>query len=598
MLGWIGGRFLLRWSLSKNITAGFAVALAILAASEFISYQSTDQLIQNSRELTHAQQVVESLENILVTMDDAETGQRGYLLTDSEHYLSPYEGATGRVDGVLATLQEMISGDPTQQHNYEKLTSLIKKKRQELAATIALNKAGKTQEASRLMMSNEGKKEMDSIRALIARMKDSEKARREARTAQWEASSRRTGWVVASGVVIAFVILLLAILTLNIETGDRIRAERDLRKIQARAKMLADSILDYAIIMLDPEGRIMSWSAGATTILGYAEKEMIGQSFSCFFLPDDVSAGVPQRELERVLVNGRAESESWRVRKGGSRFWSNSVMVAIRDDKGQLQGFSKVTRDITERKQAEEEIQRLNQNLEQRASELEAANKELEAFTYSVSHDLRAPLRHIDGFSQLLVDEYGPHLQQGAGRYLERIQTGARQMGQLVDELLNLTRIGRKEINLQVAGLNSLVEQVIGDLKMELNGRRVEWKIASLPFVECDPTLMRQVFVNLLSNAVKYSRPRDPAVIEVGSLLDKDQPAIFVRDNGVGFNMKYANKLFGVFQRLHRAEDFEGTGIGLATVQRIIHKHGGRIWAEAELDKGATFYFTLGSRAN
>ncbi|HET7100070.1 MAG TPA: PAS domain S-box protein, partial [Terriglobia bacterium] len=349
----------------------------------------------------------------------------------------------------------LISGDLVQQRNYEKLTLLVKKKQREMAATIALKKEGKAQEASRLVMSNEGKKEMDAIRALIARMIDSEKAQVAARTAQWEASSRRTGWMVAIGVIVAFTILLLAILTLNCETEDRIRAERDLRKIQARTKLLADSILDYAIIMLDPEGRVLSWSAGAATILGYAEKEVIGQSFSCFFLPDDVTAGVPQKELEWVKVNGRSESESWRARKGGSRFWSNSVMVAIRDDKGQLQGFSKVIRDITERKQAEDEIQRLNQNLEQRASELEATNKELEAFTYSVSHDLRAPLRHIDGFSQLLVDEYSPQLPVEVRRYLDRIQTGARQMGQLVDELLNLTRIGRKEINLQVAGLNS-----------------------------------------------------------------------------------------------------------------------------------------------
>jgi len=169
-------------------------------------------------------------------------------------------------------------------------------------------------------------------------------------------------------------------------------------------------------------------------------------------------------------------------------------------------------------------------------------------------------------------------------------------MGQLVDELLNLARIGRKEIRLQVAGLDPLVEQVVSDLKSELNGRKVDWKISSLPFADCDPTLVKQVFANLLSNAVKYTRPRNPAVIEVGSIQDNVNATIYVRDNGVGFSMKYADKLFGVFQRLHRAEDFEGTGIGLATVQRIIHKHGGRVWAEAELDKGATFYFTLGSR--
>ncbi len=166
-------------------------------------------------------------------------------------------------------------------------------------------------------------------------------------------------------------------------------------------------------------------------------------------------------------------------------------------------------------------------------------------------------------------------------------------MGNLVDDLLALSRVARTEAKVQVAGLNSIVEAVLGEVKREAGDRRIEWKIGRLPFVECDPVLMKQVFSNLLSNAVKYTRPREKAVIEVGTITQEGQSVIFVRDNGVGFTMKYADKLFGVFQRLHRQEDFEGTGVGLATVQRILHKHGGRVWAEAELDKGATFYFTL-----
>lgn len=244
-------------------------------------------------------------------------------------------------------------------------------------------------------------------------------------------------------------------------------------------------------------------------------------------------------------------------------------------------------------------FQKLSEELEhrvqQRTAELEATNKELEAFTYSVSHDLRAPLRRIDGFANLLVEEHGVHLPDEAARYLTRVREGTRHMGQLVDDLLNLARVGRKELNLQVAGLSSIVERVAGVLKRETPDRVIEWKIQSLPFVECDPALIEVVFTNLLSNSVKYTRPRERAVIEVGAVQKNGQPVIFVRDNGVGFSMKYADKLFGVFQRLHRVEDFEGTGVGLATVQRILHKHGGTIWAEAALDKGACFYFTIGT---
>ena len=254
-------------------------------------------------------------------------------------------------------------------------------------------------------------------------------------------------------------------------------------------------------------------------------------------------------------------------------------------------------RDVSRKRADEREIRRLNNELEQRViqrtAELEAANRELEAFSYSVSHDLRAPLRHIAGFSGILVEEFGPTLEPEARRHLQRIQEGTQRMGVLVDELLNLSRVGRHALNLQTTALKSLVDDIVPVLQSECEGREVEWKIGALPRVSCDSPLIRQVFQNLLSNALKYSRPRSRAVIEVGQSQIEGQPAIFVRDNGVGFNMKYADKLFGVFQRLHRADEFEGTGIGLATVQRIIHKHGGRIWADAELDRGATFYFTL-----
>ena len=228
-------------------------------------------------------------------------------------------------------------------------------------------------------------------------------------------------------------------------------------------------------------------------------------------------------------------------------------------------------------------------------SELADSIKELEAFTYSVSHDLRAPLRHISGFSKILTEEFGAGLPPDARHHLQRIEEGTRRMGMLVDDLLNLARVGRRELSVQVAGLQSVVDEVISGLKPDLAGRQVEWRISSLPYVECDPGLMKQVFQNLLSNAVKFTRPRAQAVIEVGQEEQDGRTVIYVRDNGVGFSMKYADKLFGVFQRLHRPEDFEGTGVGLATVQRIIQKHGGRIWAMGELDKGATFYFTLGN---
>jgi signal transduction histidine kinase len=259
-----------------------------------------------------------------------------------------------------------------------------------------------------------------------------------------------------------------------------------------------------------------------------------------------------------------------------------------------VEAFNEMLAQIQERDGALQAVQgELEQRVAQRTAELEGANKELEAFTYSVAHDLRAPLRHIQGFSDALNEDCGPQLDAAAQGYLRQIVASTQHMGRLINDLLALAHVGRQELRLQVTGLNSLAQEVLRDLKPETEGRNIRWQLGDLPFVECDAGLMKQVFYNLLSNAAKYTGPRNPAIIEIGQLPVEGAPVIFVRDNGVGFNMKYADKLFGVFQRLHRREDFEGTGVGLATVQRIIHKHGGRIWAEAEIDKGATFFFGL-----
>lgn len=248
------------------------------------------------------------------------------------------------------------------------------------------------------------------------------------------------------------------------------------------------------------------------------------------------------------------------------------------------------------RRQTEEQVTELNRDLARHAAELEAANKELESFSYSVSHDLRAPLRHVQGFVELLAnDTKNAPLSAKAQRYVKIIGDAAGDMGSLVDDLLAFSRVGRVEMCRVAVDLEDVVRQAVAGLEPEIAGRNVEWQSDPLPMVEGDPSLVRQVYANLIANALKYSRPRDPARIELGCAGHDENGFVilFVKDNGVGFDMQYAGKLFGVFQRLHRADEFEGTGIGLANVQRIVLRHGGRVWAESKLDEGASFFFTL-----
>ncbi|MBI3951058.1 MAG: GHKL domain-containing protein [Acidobacteria bacterium] len=240
------------------------------------------------------------------------------------------------------------------------------------------------------------------------------------------------------------------------------------------------------------------------------------------------------------------------------------------------------------------EHKRTEEALKQRTAELEAANKELEAFSYSISHDLRAPLRAIDGFSRILLEEHVPQLSPEGQRYLQLVRNSTQRMDRLIGDLLTFSRLSRQPLRVLPVLPADLVRQVLEDFRAEQARRRVEIAISDLPACQADPTFLRQVFLNLLSNAFKFTRQREVARIEVGCRHQGDEHIYFIKDNGVGFDMGYADKLFGAFQRLHRAEDYEGTGVGLAIVQRIIHRHGGRVWAEAEEDKGATFYFTLG----
>jgi PAS domain S-box-containing protein len=351
------------------------------------------------------------------------------------------------------------------------------------------------------------------------------------------------------------------------------------------------------IFVRDMSDVIKYWNRGAEEFYGWTAEQVVGKVTTHQLLQTVFAAPLEQISAE-LLRTGRWEGELVHTKRDGTQVVVASRWALQRDESGNPVAVLETNNDISERKQAEEEIRKLNAELEQRVmertDELKATNKELEAFAYSISHDLRAPLRHMAGYAELLQKTAASILDEKSRRYMMMILESAKRMGELIDDLLAFSRIGRAETRMTMVSLEQLVKEALNEVQQETDGRNVGWTIGALPNLYGDRSMLRLALVNLVANAVKFTRTRPQPEIEIGCADGKeDEIVVFIRDNGVGFDMKYVNKLFGVFQRLHRAEEFEGTGIGLATVQRIIHRHGGKVWAEGRIDKGATFYFSV-----
>lgn len=417
-----------------------------------------------------------------------------------------------------------------------------------------------------------------------------------------------------------------AVLVFRDVSGER-AAEEQLRRSRAIFENLFIALPGHFLV-LDPDLKIVSASDAYLAATMTRRDGITGRSVFEVFPdnPEDSTldgSSRLRRSLEKVLETGRPDTMAilrYDIRRPDGvfeeRFWSPTNSPVLGAD-SRVEYIIHRAEDVTEfirqksrplpetpevrarMDRSEAEVFQSAQKLQAAKQQLEAANKELEAFSYSISHDLRAPLRHIHGYVQMLAKTTDGLLPPKAARYLKVIQDASTEMGQLIDDLLSFSRMGRAEIRQHAIDLNQLVGDTIRGLELQTKDRSIEWRIEPLPPARGDAAMLRQVFSNLIGNAVKYTRQRDPAVIQIGRLGDEDgSPVLFIRDNGAGFDMGYAHKLFGVFQRLHRAEEFEGTGIGLATVHRILNRHGSRIWAEAEPGKGATFYFTIKPEPN
>jgi signal transduction histidine kinase/CHASE3 domain sensor protein len=611
--------------LRRRVTGGLIVAVLLTVILSFESWHSTRRADQDAYWVSHTHEVMAKIQSTSRDVLETETSALAFALSGQELLLVHYRTARETVFVDENALRHLTADNLSQQRRLDVLEPQVRTALEFADSIVAKRRKLGAYAGSSDALEIEGL--IDALRATTGDM-HAEETRLLSQRTQRAAAGQRLAMIIAIvGVFLKVGAWILAFLVIIREIGISARAQSQLNTLNAELEqrveerttslassrvaletqaLMLQSVLDSmgeGLIAADRDGHFLLWNDSANKLMGRNASNLPTEQWTPYykvFLPDGVTP-YPASELPLVRA---LTGESVRVElmidnpERSEGVFLEVTARPLKGSQGNLGGGVAVLRDITERKTAEREIQALNQTLEarviERTAELKVANKELEAFTYSVSHDLRAPIRHISGFTKILLEEFRSSLPAEAQGHLQLIDQAAGRMGQMVDEMLKLARLGRQALEVKTTGLSSLVADVVTLMAPETEGRQVEWKIGELPFMECDPILMRQVFQNLISNALKYSRTRSSAVIEIGQTEKEGEKVIFVKDNGVGFDMKYSDKLFGVFQRLHRAEEFEGNGIGLATVKRIIKKHGGRVFVEAERDRGATFYFTLG----
>lgn len=638
----------LRWAdLPLRIKGLVVVAIPLVplvVATAMVHYAHGIERSLNA-DLSRMMQVRTSLDAVLMRLVDAETAVRGYLLTADRSFLVPYDVAQTGLPGELASLDALVVV-PSQRERLMRLRTLADERLGMLQKV-----AQSVDREGRLMLPDirssllvTGNRLTEQVREEIARMRDDESAILAAREATVRRAESLSLLMVSLGAACGLVggVVAMMLFTLGVSrrieavaanasrlaarqpllpvaaTADevgclavRLQEAADLLAEYERARAVADAALrDSAARIhdlydqapcgyhsLDVHGRVVAMNQTELDWLGYTRDEVTGLSFGDLLTP---ASGVLFGErFAMVRETGVLRDAEFELQAKDGRILPVSVSASVvRSPAGEFIATRSSVFDITERRRAEQDIRRLNAVLEERVQHEKILNHELESFSYSVSHDLRAPLRHVVGFGALLERRMGDQFDMEGRRLLSRITLAATRMGRLIDDLLVFSRMGRAEMCERPVDLGPLVTDVRQEVTSEVAGRELTWVIHPLPQVHGDPAMLRLAFVNLLSNAVKYTAPRPHAQIEIGSPSGHNgQAVVYVRDNGVGFDMKYVDKLFGVFQRLHTSSEFEGTGIGLANVRRIVERHGGHAWAESVLDQGATFYVSLPTQA-
>lgn len=564
----------------RKVLGGFFLALGILTLLGIFSYRNSQESIATSQMVSRTNEALYHIERLHSAHLEIEVELMRYTINVDTIFFSFYRERLNDSRTHFLTLMDIMKDDSIQRTRLDTVRILGGKKVNLINQIIAASKYSVDSVRS-LVPSSYNAHLLRGINETIESMQRDEKKLLDQRMAANRSEVSKFYLTFITLLIATVIIMIVLILAINATLQARLQAEQALKIASEEIKDLYNNA-PCGYHSLDGNGIVVEMNETWLEWIGYDRDEVINKmTLSNLFTPP--SQELYQKSLSEFKSKGFVNSLEFEIiRKNGNLLFILLNATAVTDENGNFIKSRSTVFNITDRHIAEERVI--------------AANKELEAFTYSVSHDLRAPLRSIDGYSKILQEDYGSKMDNEASRLLQIIRNNAGRMSQLIDELLDFSRLGRKELDRSTVNMNALVANIKQELLANEKDRVIEFIVKPLERVFGDISMMRQVWINLISNAIKYSKKREKANIEIGCNHENNRVVYYIRDNGVGFDMQYADKLFNVFQRLHKIEDFEGTGVGLALVHRIISRHGGKIWAEANVNEGATFFFFIPTR--
>lgn len=559
---------------------GFVLALMILVGIAWLLFRDTRKVTETNDWVAHTHAVIIEIETMRSAVMDAESAQRGYIITGDDNYLEPYTAARSTLDQTAQRLERLTADNPSQQLRADRLQDKVDARMATMAEGIQLRREGGFEAAHQFMAGGLGKKEMNQIRALANEMVSVERDLLNQRTQESRSTTRKTIITFSAGMALSFALLLFVFWLLNHQISVRRRAEAGLMAALEKERILLDSAVDV-ICTVDAEGRFVSMNPACLQLWGYTQEELIGRQFVEFIVPEDVPRS---NEAAAKIEAGEstADFQNRYLHKNGSHV---HVMWSASWSKDQQLMFC-VARDISERHRAEEKLQKF-------AVELQRSNAELQDFASVASHDLQEPLRKIQSFADELKGCIGDKVDADELDTLDRMIAAAARMRTLINDLLSFSRVTSMAKPFSPVDLSLMVKEVLSDLEARLRdtGGRVE--VGHLPWIDADPMQMLQLLQNLIGNGLKFHRAGVAPVIRISGENGGPNYRLAIADNGIGFDEKYLDRIFTVFQRLHGRKEYEGTGIGLAICRKIVERHGGEITARSAPGEGATFIITL-----